>query len=214
MSTVLLARGFYDAGLGKLLTTPTVGGLAVLLAALIAYRSNNRKIEEDRRAVDRKIEADRADSDRKIEATRRDALAAHSRERRATAYVEIIDVDERTGLWIQQVEQGLDRPVLDPPNLAEQAKAQAQLLAFGSRDVRASWDAWNKEAKDAFHSVHKIRAAERTLQEHVGDPDTVRGAAHRRDAARDALDNNRLREADLRKTLHEQMNAELAEDPR
>jgi len=207
-------RGWYDVGIGKLLTTPTVGGLAVLLAALIAYRSNNRKMGADRQATNSKIAADREESDRKIVAVRSDAIAARSQERRAVAYVEIIDVDERTGLWIQLVQGPLDRPVPELPSVAEQAKAQAQLLAFGSLKVRCDWESWNKEVKDAFHSELKIRVHERTMQDHAGDPATVLSATHRRELAYEALDKNRQREAELRAALHARMNAELAEEHR
>lgn len=214
--------GFFNTGWGKLLTTPTIGGAAVLLAAVVAFVANawsiranrvgtEKTITAARAETDKKIAADRADTQCRLDAARTEATAARTQVRRADAYVSIIEVTERVGLWVRNVHRPFGDQVPALPDTAEQAKARAQLLAFATADVRESWTAWEETAQRAVRADATIRRTEATIRDHGRDPETARGAHQRQDDAQDELEQIRALEHEHRRVLLEMMNAELAE---
>ena len=117
MDPSLLAAGFFDAGVGRFLITPGAGGLAAVVAATIAYLAAVKTINSNRDA----------------------AALARVQERKADAYVQLIEVSERIGHWAQTVNPATTPPPRKPgklPKVAEQSAARARLLAFASREVR------------------------------------------------------------------------------
>jgi hypothetical protein len=74
------------------------------------------------------------------------------RERRADAYVELLEVAEDVGHVVAvsypKVEAEPPRPVPYTPSSERQARARARVAAFGSPKVRAATDRW-REAADA-----------------------------------------------------------------
>ena len=73
------------------------------------------------------------------------AREARTQERLANAYVDLLDMAERTGQWAQSVRPMMDtippQPVPPLPELSEQARVEALVGAFGSNEVRRLMEA-------------------------------------------------------------------------
>ena len=76
-----------------------------------------------------------------------------AQQRKAEAYVQVLEVTEQLGLWAQNVnpvvDTGQELPPL--PELPKQLSSQARLLAFASPEVEAFWMDWRK----AFNAVRQ-----------------------------------------------------------
>lgn len=207
---------FFDAGWGKLLTTPTVGGLAVLLAAILALVANWRKISADKAdttnkikaasdELDKKIAADRVDSDRRLSASREEAV----RTRRGEAYVDVLQVVGHIGHWAQRVRPAIDtNPPQTPPALPDveqQAASQARLQVYGTEQVQTLWRAWDA-------CVSEIQRADRQIGYMLAGSHRMSAEAVARGHDNWGRLEDELRPAELegRRKLASQMNHELA----
>lgn len=99
-------------------------------------------------------------------------------QRLADAYVDVLQIVEREGLWLQAAVTNLKNSVWDEyeqiprlrapePTLADQATAAALLAAFGSNDVRENYDEWRSAMSAALQEREGVYW---NLQE-SGDPD-------------------------------------------
>jgi hypothetical protein len=116
---------------------------------------------------------------------RRHEVAQWHRERRADAYVELLEVAEDVGHVVAVVFPLLDRdppqPVPDLPTGERQGRARARVAAFGSPKVKAAAERWREAATtglraaeavardedDARRLLDEARTAEREAREHL-----------------------------------------------
>jgi hypothetical protein len=81
------------------------------------------------------------------------AIAKETRDqqRLENAYIELLDVAERVGHWAQMAFPIMDtnppKPVPELPDLAQQARAEALIRAFGSDAVLGQMEAWRSVAQ-------------------------------------------------------------------
>lgn len=135
-----------------------------------------------------------------------EAALAREQDRKAEAYVRILEVAEQTGNWVQSVQPLIttDPPQESPPlpELEPQVASRAVLLAFGSAEVRLLWDEWETNARKVLTSNAYLR-----LLQHEGDSET------RRERQRMRLEiHEQLKPAELaaRASLADKINSELS----
>lgn len=97
----------------------------------------------------------------------RAAATARTQQRKAEAYVQVLEVVEQIGNWSQNLKPALDTdPPRELPPLAEyshQISSKARLLAFGSPEVQALWQTWHKEISQIRVAAVRIARAERSV---------------------------------------------------
>jgi hypothetical protein len=127
-----------------------------------------------------------------VRARRHDAGNWH-RERRADAYVELLEVAEDVGQFVAVMEPMRDtnppRPLPGLPSGERQGQARARVAAFGSRAVKDATDRWREAVAAALHP---------------GD-----GVAHDVDGPRQSLDAARAAERKARAELDQAINDDL-----
>lgn len=135
----------------------------------------------------------------------REAALARDQDRKAQAYVRILEVAEQTGNWAQSVQPLIQTdPPQDLPPLPElepQVASRSRLLAFGSAEVRLLWDEWEASARTVLTSNAYLN-----LLQNEGDRET------RKERQRMQLEiHEQLKPAELaaRAALADQINAEL-----
>lgn len=100
----------------------------------------------------------------KEQADRAEAVAALARvqDRRAETYVQVLQVAEQVGEWVQSLSPPIElAPPPSPPvpEVAAQVASRARLLAFGSLEVRDLWDNWRTAVAAAQAADRRVRAA-------------------------------------------------------
>jgi hypothetical protein len=86
---------------------------------------------------------------------------ARVQQRLENAYIELLDMTERAGQWVQTVYPMINTmpPQSDPPlpTLAEQAHTEAVVRAFGSNDVRAHMETWRDLVRQVISTVEQVK---------------------------------------------------------
>lgn len=230
---------WFEAGWGKLSTTPLAGGIAVLLAAILAFLANWWKISADKADTGRKIKAATADLEKKIAAERSDSdlrLAAASAElekkiaaersesdrrlaagrdeaaraRRGEAYVEVLRVVGRIGHWAQLVRPITDtNPPQPPPELPDVEQQATSQAQLEVYGTRQVRELW--AAWNAC--VNDVQDADKLIGLVLDPSRNVTGAAYTRglDVWGQLTDEFRPKEREARRALAEQMNRELTD---
>ena len=90
------------------------------------------------------------------------AREAREQQRLENAYIELLDVAERTGQWVRMVcpvwDTNPPQPVpAELPSLPEQAHTEALVNAFGSAEVRERMKTWRDVALEVISTVTQIR---------------------------------------------------------
>ncbi len=79
------------------------------------------------------------------------------RDRRAEAYLDLLDMAEGVGQWIEMVHPLMDpRPVPDLPSLESQRRVRARIAAYGSRAVKDRMRAWDTVGFAALRAAEGI----------------------------------------------------------
>ena len=103
----------------------------------------------------------------RLEHERTMAQQARDQERRGNAYVQLLTVVERTGQWAQMVKPLVgSHPPPPLPDLDEQAEAMALVNAFGSDEIRRSFNTWRNLIWDMIWAVDEI---DREVETSEGD---------------------------------------------
>jgi hypothetical protein len=139
------------------------------------------------------------------------SLAAEDRrqQRKADAYLEVLEVAEHLGHWAQTIRPSLSAGQPDPdlPALERQRRANALLGAFGSATVQSAHDDW-------WASVHEVRLAVRHIDiADLPNMNTPRIFEKKMDAWERLESQLRGDEERLRKRLHDLVGAELGHRP-
>jgi hypothetical protein len=91
------------------------------------------------------------------------AVEQRQQQRRAEAYVEILAIAEQVGQWAGAVLPMLDEGQKTPdlPDLAQQARVNALISAYGSSKAIVFYEAWRSAAGEVQQAVLNFQAAER-----------------------------------------------------
>jgi hypothetical protein len=99
-------------------------------------------------------------ADKRLDHERTMAHDAREQERRSNAYVRLLTVVECIGQWAQMVKPMLDtdppQEVRPLPDLDQQAEAMALVNAFGSDEIRQSFESWRDLVWDMIWAVAEI----------------------------------------------------------
>jgi hypothetical protein len=145
-------------------------------------------------------------ADKRLAHERTMAHEAREQERLSNAYVGLLGMVERIGQWAQTVKPMHDsnppQPLPPLPEIGEQTEAEALVNAFGSDDVRKSFNSWRKVVWDIIWADAEI------------DREQESGKRYRPETSDDGEPYERLhklRPAELkaRETLTRQIRAEL-----
>jgi hypothetical protein len=133
----------------------------------------------------------------------RAAATARTQQRKAEAYVQILEVVEQIGNWAQNIRRVMDtippREIPPVPEYQDQIASKARLLAFASPEVQALWDEWDG-------AVHEIRVADMKIA--LGQqPNSAFDDTEAWISLEDTL---RPKEIEQRKLLAEQVSRELS----
>ena len=130
-------------------------------------------------------------------------VAKWHRERRADAYVELLEVAEDIGhvvaVAFPMVETNPPRPEPELPSGVRQGRARARIAAFGSREVKAAADIWLEAASSALSTAEEVAFFRRAAN-----------ASEREIRARQRLEDARAAEQAARGALDEAINADLS----
>jgi hypothetical protein len=129
------------------------------------------------------------------------AKEARVQQRLENAYIELLDMTERAGQWVQTVYPMINTmpPQSDPPlpTLAEQAHTEAVVRAFGSNEVRAHTETWRDLVRQVILTVEQVKWEE-------GQP-----TQHSQPSPRLTLEQLRGEERTAREALADQVAVEL-----
>lgn len=96
-----------------------------------------------------------------------------AREKRADAYVRVLEVSEQVGNWAQTVRPMIDTiPPADPsppPAYTDQLSMNARLALYGSDDVRGAWTSWFT-AFDAVRGTDLVIGVMKVTESRMGQP--------------------------------------------
>jgi hypothetical protein len=139
------------------------------------------------------------------------AREARTQERLADAYVEVLTIAARVGAWAQSVRPILDTnpPAVPPPlpSVEEQMRAEALLLAFGSKAARHVFELWRESAWEVIRGDQSIAFGQQLAKEQ--GPSGIDHITIWRKLHEEQKPNEKERRGDLAETL----SSELAGQP-